>query len=423
MRVFSIGNPFGLERTLTTGIVSSLNRSLRSENGRMIRGIIQTDAAINPGNSGGPLLNRRGELIGITTAIISRSGQSSGVGLAVPSATAHRVVDELIQHGHVIRADCGIFSVYETDGGLRVGRLVPDGPAQHAGLKGPEVKVLRRGGMVFRSVDRSKADLIVAVDGKPIKVLDDLLSHVESKKPGEQIVLTVVRDGQKNAGADRAGASAELSSQYSAAEKRVRNREGEAPAEPFHCRKRLGRSLALPVYGISDPLLCGVVLASIREGVAARFQRAVFRASDIRHVGNVPPQGSFLPVELDRHGTVNPPAVALDGGDKAIAVALPEVVACFRAPAGHGAVEFGRAQAGFPAPIDQGAIVHARHGAFSKGEDASSLLQGSVPGSRPAPSTLPNSRSRFARLVPMPEFFPTSSRTPCKGGKDYQKTR
>ena len=135
MRVFSIGNPFGLERTLTTGIVSSLNRSLLSENGRMIRGIIQTDAAINPGNSGGPLLDRRGDLIGITTAIISQSGQSSGVGLAVPSATAHRVVDELIQQGHVIRADCGIFSVYETDGGLRVGRMVKEGPAQR-GIEG-----------------------------------------------------------------------------------------------------------------------------------------------------------------------------------------------------------------------------------------------------------------------------------------------
>ncbi len=197
MRVFTIGNPFGLERTLTTGIVSSLNRSLRSEHGRMIRGIIQTDAAINPGNSGGPLLNRRGELIGITTAIISRSGQSAGVGLAIPSSTAHRVVDELIQHGHVIRPDCGIFSVYETDGGLLVGRLVPDGPAQHAGLKGPEVKVHRRGGVVFRSVDRSRADLIVAVDGRPIKVLDDLLGYVEGKKPGDQVTLTVVRDGKK----------------------------------------------------------------------------------------------------------------------------------------------------------------------------------------------------------------------------------
>jgi S1-C subfamily serine protease len=197
MRVFAIGNPFGLERTLTTGIVSSLNRSLRSSNNRLIRGIIQTDAAINPGNSGGPLLNRYGEMIGITSAIIGNAGQSSGVGLAIPSSTAHRVVDELIQHGCIVRADCGIFSVYETDGGLLVGRLLPNGPAQAAGLRGPQVKVVQRGAMIFKTVDRSKADLIVAVDGKPVETLDDLLSYVESRKPGDQVTLTVVRDGNK----------------------------------------------------------------------------------------------------------------------------------------------------------------------------------------------------------------------------------
>src|SRR5947199_272234 len=125
MRVVAIGNPFGLERTLTTGIVSSLNRSMRSEfndRARLIRGIIQTDAAINPGNSGGPLLNRRGEMVGITAAIISRAGQSSGVGMAVPANTARRVVAELIEHGRVIRPDCGILSVYQLDDGLLVGR-------------------------------------------------------------------------------------------------------------------------------------------------------------------------------------------------------------------------------------------------------------------------------------------------------------
>lgn len=197
MRVLAIGNPFGLERTLTTGIVSSLNRALRSENNRLIRGIIQTDAAINPGNSGGPLLNRHGEMIGITSAIISNAGQSSGVGLAIPSSTAHRVVEELIQHGRVVRADCGIFSVYETDAGLRVGRLVPNGPAQVAGLRGPQVKVVQRGATIFKTVDRSKADLIVAVDGKLVKTLDDLLAYVESQKPGDRVTLTVVRDGNQ----------------------------------------------------------------------------------------------------------------------------------------------------------------------------------------------------------------------------------
>jgi S1-C subfamily serine protease len=197
LRVFVIGNPFGLERTLTTGIVSSLNRTLRTENHRLIRGVIQTDAAINPGNSGGPLLNRKGELVGITTAIIGRAGQSSGIGLAIPANTARRVVDELIRFGRVIRPDCGIFSVYELDQGLLIDRLTPGGPAERAGLRGPEVVTLRRGGVVYQGVDRSKADLILAVDGKPVKSLDDLLTHVEGKKPGDRVVLTVVRDGER----------------------------------------------------------------------------------------------------------------------------------------------------------------------------------------------------------------------------------
>jgi S1-C subfamily serine protease len=197
MRVFAIGNPFGLERTLTTGIISSLNRSLRTENNRLVRGIIQTDAAINPGNSGGPLLNRHGEMVGITTAIVSRAGQSSGVGLAIPSSVARRIVDELIRNGRVIRPDCGIFSVVELDQGLLIGQLVPNGPAQRAGLRGPQVTVARRGGYEFRTLDRSKADVIVAVDGNAVKSLDDLLGYVESRKPGDKVVVTVLREGQK----------------------------------------------------------------------------------------------------------------------------------------------------------------------------------------------------------------------------------
>jgi S1-C subfamily serine protease len=197
LRVFAIGNPFGLERTLTTGIISSLNRSLRTDNNRLIRGIIQTDAAINPGNSGGPLLNRRGELIGITTAIVGRAGQSSGIGLAIPANIARRVVDELIRFGRVVRADCGIFSVYELDQGLLIGRLVPNGPAQKAGLRGPQENVVRRGGFVYRNTDRSKADLIQEVDGRAVRTLDDLLSYVEGKKAGDTVVLTVVREGRR----------------------------------------------------------------------------------------------------------------------------------------------------------------------------------------------------------------------------------
>jgi S1-C subfamily serine protease len=197
MRVFAIGNPFGLERTLTTGIVSSLNRSLRAENNRIIRGIIQTDAAINPGNSGGPLLNRRGELIGITTAIVSRAGQSSGIGLAVPANTAHRIVDEIMQHGFVVRADAGILQVRELDQGLLVEQLTPGGPAQRAGLRGPQIVETRRGGYVSQRIDRSKADLIVGVDGKPVRSVEEFLGMVESKKPGETVKVTVYREGRK----------------------------------------------------------------------------------------------------------------------------------------------------------------------------------------------------------------------------------
>jgi S1-C subfamily serine protease len=197
MHVYAIGNPFGLERTLTTGIVSSLNRSLLSENKRVIRGIIQTDAAINPGNSGGPLLNRRGEMVGITTAIVSRAGQSSGIGLAVPANTARRIVDDLLRFGKVVRADSGIFAVYELEKGLLIAKLVPDGPAEHASLHGPQVVEHRRGGYVYRSLDRSKADLIVAVDGRAVKTFEDFLSYVESKKPGDKVKLTVVREGKR----------------------------------------------------------------------------------------------------------------------------------------------------------------------------------------------------------------------------------
>jgi S1-C subfamily serine protease len=196
LRVFALGNPFGLERTLTTGIISSLNRSLRSENNRMIRGVIQTDAAINPGNSGGPLLNRKGQMVGITTAIVGRSGQHSGVGLAIPANTARRVVDELIQFGRVIRADCGIFAVYEADPGLLIARLAPDGPAERAGLRGPQRVLIRRGGVAFQGLDRSRADLVTAVDGHPVRTLDEMLTEVEKKKPGDKVTFRVIREGE-----------------------------------------------------------------------------------------------------------------------------------------------------------------------------------------------------------------------------------
>jgi S1-C subfamily serine protease len=196
-RVFAIGNPFGLERTMTTGIISSLNRTLEVRNGRSIRAIIQIDAAVNPGNSGGPLLDARGRLIGINTAIASRVGQSSGVGFAIPVNLAKRVCPQLIENGRVIRPDVGIAAVFQTDQGLRIERLIPGGPAEQAGLRGPTVTRTRRGVFVLEKTDRSTADLIVAVDGQPVKTADDLLSYVESKEIGERVTLTIIRDGHE----------------------------------------------------------------------------------------------------------------------------------------------------------------------------------------------------------------------------------
>ncbi|MGC1272397.1 MAG: trypsin-like peptidase domain-containing protein, partial [Planctomycetaceae bacterium] len=139
MRVFAIGNPFGLERTMTVGIVSSLNRSLQIRGNRSIKAIIQTDAAINPGNSGGPLLDSRGQLIGVNTAIATaNSGQNAGVALAIPSTLVSRVVPQLIRHGRIIRPEIGIQQVLETEQGLRIALLTPGGPAERAGLRGPQ---------------------------------------------------------------------------------------------------------------------------------------------------------------------------------------------------------------------------------------------------------------------------------------------
>ena len=198
-RVFAIGNPFGLERTLTTGIISSLNRSLPARSGRTIKSIIQTDAAINPGNSGGPLLDNEGLLIGMNTAIASRTGQSSGVGFAIPVGTMARIVPQLIQRGRVIRPEAGISRIYQTDGGLLVAALVPDGPAERAGMRGFRIVRERRrqGPFVaeFERVDRSGADLIVAVGGESVKTADDFLSAVESKNPGDRVLISVKREG------------------------------------------------------------------------------------------------------------------------------------------------------------------------------------------------------------------------------------
>jgi S1-C subfamily serine protease len=197
MRVLAIGNPFELERTLTTGIVSSLNRSLQVQDDWTIKSIIQIDAAINPGNSGGPLLDLHGRLIGMNTAIASVSGQSSGVGFAIPVNLVSRVVPDLIAHGKVYRPEVGIQRVFETEDGLIVERLTPGGPAEAAGVRGPTLVKKRRGPFVVERMDRSTADIIIAVDSKDVKTVSDFREAIEAKKPGELVTLTLKRGDRK----------------------------------------------------------------------------------------------------------------------------------------------------------------------------------------------------------------------------------
>lgn len=201
-RVFAIGNPFGFDHTMTQGIVSSLNRTFTTPNKRLIKGIIQTDAAINPGNSGGPLLDTQGKVIGITTAILSRTGQNAGIGLAIPANITKTIVPELIKHGIVRRADMGITYLHQEgvrtrEGiltGLRVIQVDPKGPAAEAGLRTPKLIVYNLGNMQMKQLDRGYADMIVAVDNIQVRQVDDLLSYVEKKNPGQVVNLTVLRN-------------------------------------------------------------------------------------------------------------------------------------------------------------------------------------------------------------------------------------
>lgn len=202
-KILAIGNPFGLERTLTVGIVSSLNRDLPSRTGRQMKSIIQIDAALNRGNSGGPLLNTRGKLVGMNTAIAnpSQTGENTGVGFSIPVNTIKRVVPQLIEHGRVIRPVIGIASAFETEQGLVIIDVVPGGPADRAGLQGFKVITQRerRGGFVYERtyVDRENADRIIAVDGKPVSTRDEFLDIIESKKPGDRVIVRVVRDNRE----------------------------------------------------------------------------------------------------------------------------------------------------------------------------------------------------------------------------------
>jgi S1-C subfamily serine protease len=193
-RVFAIGNPFGLDHTLTTGVISAVGREIESVTRRPIRNVIQTDAAINPGNSGGPLLDSAGHLIGINTAIYSPSGSSSGIGFAIPVDEVRRYVPQLIEKGKIARPGLGVHlaadqlarQIVHRDGAL-IGSVQPDGPAAQAGLRPTQ----RENGRII------PGDLIISIDGQPVKKVNDLFTALDDHKVGDTVTLGIVRDGQE----------------------------------------------------------------------------------------------------------------------------------------------------------------------------------------------------------------------------------
>jgi S1-C subfamily serine protease len=192
-KVFAIGNPFGLDQSLTTGIISALGRSIQAVNGRQIEGVVQTDAAINPGNSGGPLLDSAGRLIGVNTAIASMTGSYSGIGFAVPVDTVNKVVPQLIQHGRLVRPQLGIALADDNivrrlglEGAL-VLNVTPGSTAETAGLRGTRRD--EDGAIVL-------GDVIERFGITPIRTGDDLLNALENARPGEHVPVGIIRDGR-----------------------------------------------------------------------------------------------------------------------------------------------------------------------------------------------------------------------------------
>ena len=196
-RTFAIGNPFGLDQTLTTGVLSALGRTINAVTGRPIEDVIQTDAAVNPGNSGGPLLDSAGRLIGVNTAIYSPSGASAGIGFAVPVDTVNRIIPQLLAQGKVVRPFMGV-RISDPIGqqitarmgvpGLLIMVVEPGSPAERAGLQG--TRTTDDGARII------PGDVIQRVDGKPVNNSDQLYAALERHKPGDEVTLTLYRNKQ-----------------------------------------------------------------------------------------------------------------------------------------------------------------------------------------------------------------------------------
>ena len=198
-KVLALGNPFGLQHTLTTGIISALGRTIEAQNGKKIEGVLQTDAAINPGNSGGPLLNSEGRVIGINSAIIGSAG-SVGIGFAIPSDTARRIVPDLLQYGYVQRPWLGVEPIptrylsragLNVPEGLLIARIVPGTAAANSGLRGADRDII-----VGRYRIPWGGDILTQLEDQPLSSPEDLARIIDNRNPGDTLSLTYLRDGK-----------------------------------------------------------------------------------------------------------------------------------------------------------------------------------------------------------------------------------
>ncbi|MFQ5561283.1 MAG: S1C family serine protease [Nitrospinota bacterium] len=198
-KVLAIGNPFGLTGTLTTGIVSSVGRSIKGKNGRFIQDVIQTDASINPGNSGGPLLNSKGEMVGMNTALLSHTGGNTGIGFSISVNAIKKVLPELLSRGYVVRPWVGILGRFIdselaaelglASPGILISDALPKSPAEKAGVRGGK-EIVNIGSVLIAK----GGDLLISFDNQPATSMEKLNRYVETKKIGEKLRLSVIRD-------------------------------------------------------------------------------------------------------------------------------------------------------------------------------------------------------------------------------------